>query len=503
MNYKISICVIVIVLFIIPVSAQLKLPAIFSDHMVLQQQEVVPIWGWAKPGETIRISNSWSKEKEKVISDEKGNWKIEISTNSAQGAQRIEISSSNKTIVLNDVLLGEVWVCSGQSNMVFSLGASLNGETTIGKANNPNIRYLDVKRQISDTPLVDVTGSKWEVLSSEKAEKYSAVAVYFAEKLQSELNTPIGIIEVAWGGTAADNWTPKHVLRNDAKLDIALDRYKEWEESFKIDSISYYAQLNAKEQGFIKIKPKMPTSLFIKNRPHRAPSALYNGLIHPLTNYGIKGVIWYQGETNRKWNSEYAYLFKSMINSWRKAWGKDFPFYFAQIAPFKGDIDGVSSIMEAQLQTYRAVKNTGIVVTMDVGNMDDIHPINKKPVGQRFANWALANTYGFKNIAFSGPLFKSTNIEEGKLIVNFDFAESGLKTDSDPNGFEIVEFEQNGTYKALKSVIAVIKNDKLIFNVDDFEKPFILRYGWAEEMENANLFNHENLPASSFRILIK
>lgn len=503
MNLKKSICIISILFFTTIVCAQLKLPAIFSDHMVLQQQTKVPIWGWAKSGETIRISNSWSTEKVKTVTDKNGIWKTEILTSKSVESQWLKIKSSNKTIHLKDILLGEVWVCSGQSNMVFSLDASLNGKVEVPKANYPNIRYLEVKRQVSDIPLIDAPGSKWTALTSENAAKYSAVAIYFARKLQNEMNVPVGIIEAAWGGTAADNWTPKEVLENDQKLNIALERYKQWKEDFKMDSIGYYAQLEAKENGIITKKTKMPTSLYIKARPHRAPGSLYNGLINPLINYGIKGVLWYQGETNRKWNTEYAYLFKTMINSWRNAWGKDFPFYFVQLPPFGGSIEEVSAIMEAQLQTYRTVENTGIVVTMDVGDMNNIHPTHKKPVGERLANWTLANTYGFKNIIFSGPLFKNTIVNENKLTVNFDFAQSGLKTNGEPNGFEIVEFKQNGTHKTPKTIIPKIENETLIFDIHNFEKPFILQYGWAKKMANANLFNHEDLPASPFKILIK
>lgn len=485
------------------VNAQLKLPAIFSDYMVLQQQTNAPIWGWAKSGETIRISNSWSKQKVKVVTGKDGIWKTTITTSKAGGPYTLKIKSSNKTIQLKDVLLGEVWVCSGQSNMVFSLGTSLNGKAEVAKANYPNIRYLDVERQVSETPLVDVPGSVWTSVKPEKADKYSAIAIYFAAKLQQEMNVPVGIIEVAWGGTAADNWTPKQVLENDPKLMIALERFKTWQSDFKMDSIGYYVQLEAQKNGVIAKKPAMPTSLFIKARPHRAPSSLYNGLINPLTNFGIKGVLWYQGETNRKWSSEYAYLFETMIDSWRKAWNEDLPFYFVQLAPFNGSVEQVSEIMEAQLEVFHKVENTGIVVTMDVGNMDNIHPINKKPVGERLANWALANTYNFKNINVLGPLFKSTEVKNDRLIVNFEYAQSGLKTQGIPIGFEIVEFESNGTHKQSKSIIPTIENDRLIFNIQNYKKPFILRYGWAEKMENANLFNEEGLPASSFRVLIK
>lgn len=483
--------------------AQLKLPAIFSDHVVLQRESNVPVWGWAKPGESIQVSTNWSKEKVTALTNKNGIWEAKITTGKAGGPFVLTIKSAKETLRVTDVLLGEVWVCSGQSNMGFALINALNGEAEAAKANYPNIRHYEEKRQVSDTPLADSPGSEWAAVTSENAGKFSAVAHYFAVKLQSEINVPVGLIEVAWGGTAADNWTPKEVLQNDPKLGVALDRYNEWQTDLKVDSVGYYAQLSAKNEGLISRVPEMPTSLFINARPHRAPSALFNGLINPLTNFGIKGVLWYQGETNRKWNTEYAYLFKAMIESWRKAWGNDFPFYFVQLAPFKGSVDEVSAVMEAQLQVYRETKNIGIVITMDVGNMDDIHPTNKKPVGERLANWALANTYGYKNITFSGPLFKDTDIDGNNLIVNFDFVGSGLETAGEPSGFEIVEMEANGTYEDPKSIVPKIKNDQLVFDIGILKKPFVLRYGWAGEMVHANLFNQAGLPASSFRVLIK
>ncbi|WP_066222916.1 sialate O-acetylesterase [Formosa haliotis] len=481
MNFKHPFCLVVLFFFTSVVCAQLKLPAIFSDQMVLQQKGIVPIWGWATPRETIRISNNWSTEKVSVVTGQDGIWRTSISTAKAGGPFKLKVKSSKQTIILKDVLLGEVWVCSGQSNMGFTLGSSLNGKEEVAKAYYPNIRYLDVERQISDTPLMDLPGSKWTAVHPNNADKYTAVGVFFAEKLQKALHVPVGIIEVAWGGTAADNWTPKEVLENDPKLNIALKRYQEWQADFKMDSIGYYAQLEAKKNGVIDKTPEMPTSLFIKARPHRAPSTLYNGLINPLTNFGIKGVLWYQGETNRKWHDEYAYLFEAMIASWRKAWKKELPFYFVQIAPFKGSIDEVSAIMEAQLQVYRKIENTGMVVTMDVGNIDDIHPTNKKPVGERLANWALSKSYDFKEITVSGPLFNGTQIKDDKLYVKFDFAESGLKSEGQPKGFEIVEFKNNGTQNAPQTIFPKIENELLVFDIKNIEKPFILRYGWADK----------------------
>ncbi len=482
--------------------AQLRMPALFSDHMVLQQQTDAPVWGWAAPGEKVVLTNSWNKQVVSMIANDNGIWKTRIKTEKAGGPYTIRVKTDKQTILLRDVLLGEVWVCSGQSNMGFYLESSLNGKDEVARANYPSIRYFDVKRQVSSTPLMDTTGSTWTAVKPDNAGQYSAVAIFFAEKLQHELSVPVGLIEVAWGGTAADNWTPKEVLKNDPKLDIAIKRYAEWQADFKMDSICYTAQIAAVKDSLIEKKPDLPTSMFIHDRPHRAPSVLFNGLINPLTEYGVKGILWYQGETNRKWHTEYAYLFKTMIDSWREKWQADLPFYFVQIAPFKGSIDEVSAIQEAQLQVYRETKNTGIVVTMDVGKMDDIHPTNKRPVGERLANWALSNTYHKEGIVFSGPLYESAFAKADTLQVNFSFLASGLKTEGTPMGFEVLEYKSNGSYKTPKAIVPIIKDEHLIFDIEKISRPFLLRYGWEEQMEFGNLTNSENLPASAFRVLI-
>jgi sialate O-acetylesterase len=356
---------------------------------------------------------------------------------------------------------------------------------------------------VSEIPLDDAPGSVWEAITPENSTNYSAVALFFAIKLQKEMKVPVGIIEAAWGGTAIDNWSPAEILKKDKSLTASINRWKQWEKEFKGDSIGYYTTLAAYEKDEISKKPDMPSSVYINLRPYRMPSGLYNGMINPIIQYKIKGILWYQGETNRKWSEEYANHFSKMIASWRDAWQYDIPFYFVQLAPYKGDAQGVSEIMEAQFNVMRTTKNVGMVVTMDVGNMDDIHPKDKKTVGGRLANWALAKTYGFKNIHYSGPLYKGFTRENNQVELLFDYALSGLEAQGKLNGFEVVEFNDNGTEKSPRPLHVQVDGNELVVSAEKLKSPFIIRYGWGLNMAKANLFNKEGLPASAFRTLIK
>lgn len=495
--------ILVNLLVIHSVFANLKAPAYFSDGMVLQQKSKLPLLGWDSPGNSISINCSWTN---KVIStkvDEHGKWQINIDTPKAGGPYQILIKSPKDSINIKDVLVGEVWLCSGQSNMVFRFSNCKSYPEDKAKMNLPEIRYLEVKRNISNMPQDDIPGSSWISVNSENAYDLSAVALYFAQKLQLDLNIPIGIIEASWGGTAIDTWTPIKALKSDAKLSINLDRWETWKNDFKKDSIGYQAQLVALENGEISTNPEMPTSVYINNRPHREPSSLFNGMIAPLTKFKIKGVIWYQGETNRTWSKEYQYHLTKFIEVWRQEWGCNLPFCLIQLAPYKGNAEGVSEIMEAQFKVSNTVENVGLVVTMDVGDMNDIHPKDKKPVGYRLANWALSEIYNYTTINYSGPLFKGSEKKEDSIRLFFEHASSGLLPQDTLNGFEYIEFNEDGTQKAPKHLEVSIDGQDLVISSEKFNFPVIIRYGWGLEMEKANLYNKEGLPASPFRTLIK
>src|SRR2546421_2581606 len=395
--------------------AIVRLPALFADHMVLQQNSEVAIWGWADPGETINISNSWNQRTGNTIADKYGHWLINLPTSNAGGPYVLSIYGKSNRIDLQDVMLGEVGLCSGQSNMEFPLQrqegwktGSMNAKEEIEQADYPNLRMFIVQRATAAEPLQDVTGS-WNVCNPSTAGKFSAVAYYFGKEIMKQTGMPVGLIHSSWGGTPAEAWTKKEVLESEPdfkpifeRFNKALEDYdkgtKEYELNFKqwlIDST------NARHRGdTISAAPKKPPAVHY----YQSPAQLYNAMIAPLVPFTLKGVIWYQGESNAGRAYQYRKLFPAMIKGWRKDWNADFPFYFVQIAPHQGQSP---EIREAQLITMKTVPNTGMAVITDAGDSLDIHPRNKEVPGKRLAVWALSKNYGKKNLVYSGPIYRS------------------------------------------------------------------------------------------------
>jgi sialate O-acetylesterase len=443
--------------------AQIRVPAFFSDDMVLQQNQLVNLWGTDKPNTAISVKGSWGKDA-KTITNENGNWKLKLQTPAAGGPYTVIIKGTTE-LVLKNVLMGEVWLCAGQSNMEMPVKGYLNqpvigSNETILNSTNDKIRFFNTPRSVSITPLSDVKGN-WKTASPSTTGSFSATAYYFAKKLQSVLGVPIGIIQTAWGASSVESWMDKE-------------------------------SLSAFKNKIIPIT--VPDSL-----PNKTPTILYNTMLHPYIGYTIKGMLWYQGEANRENANEYQALFTSMIQSWRKQWQQgDFPFYFVQIAPFEGGKVNAAFLREAQLKTMLTVPNTGMVVTLDTGERTVIHPAQKETVGNRLAYWALANAYEVKEIACSGPVFKTLKINEaGKAILQFDFCDQGLTSFGKPlTGFEVA-----GEDRVFYSAEAIINNDKkglVTVWSEQVKKPVSIRYAfksWAE----ASLFNTQGLPASSFR----
>lgn len=479
--------------FTLTVEANVKLPALISDNMVLQQQSEVTLWGWANKGEQISIKPSWLKKEIKTVAGDDGNWQIKVKTIKSGGPYVISFSGDNRIEVRN-VLLGEVWLASGQSNMEFYMDKGegwrtgvINYQEEIAKANNPAIRMIDVPNTVSDTPRNNFDG-RWEVCTPATAGKFSAVAYYFAIKVQQETGFPIGIINATWGGTPAESWTRKEVLEKDFKpiLDRyqkACDNYPEAFEKFRSKLDQWKADTSTQKKG----APKEP----IGPKHNKSPYKLYNGMIVPLLPYKLRGVIWYQGESNATYAWQYRSLFPAMIADWRLQFNnKDLPFYFVQIAPHNGQNP---VIREAQLYTFKNVPNTGMVVTTDIGDAKDIHPRNKKPVGERLARWALHNQYGNTKLETSGPLYKSMHIEGSKIILHFDHAE-GLSFQGEvPKEFVIASKDE----KFLPAK-ATIKGNNIEVWSDEIASPVAVRFAWKNVPE-PNLFNQSGLPASPFR----
>ncbi|WP_348799812.1 sialate O-acetylesterase [Flavobacterium adhaerens] len=472
--------------------SQIKLPALVGDNMVLQQNTKVNLWGWAAPNEEIKIHLGWQKDLVETKADAKGNWKVKVATPEASDkSYSVTLEASNK-ITIHNVLLGEVWICSGQSNMFFPVGKQegtwkngvVNYEEEVKKANYPSIRLFTVATVASEKPLEDVRGN-WKECSPESIKDFSAVAYFFGRDLQQKIKTPIGLISTSWGGTKAEAWTSQKTLEENKNLLPILEETTQKEKQYYTNLETYYANLKSQNQVADLKKPK-------KTDENKYPYVLYNGMLHPIVNYTMKGVIWYQGESNAETAYRYQSLFTTMVKSWRTEWNQgDFPFYYVQIAPHKGQNP---EIREAQFLSLKTIPNSGMVVTTDVGDANDIHPRDKKTVGYRLGLLARANTYGEKKIESSGPLYNHIDINKNQIQVFFDHADSGLIA----KGKELKEFEIAGEDKVFYAAEAKIKGKTVLVFSEKVKNPKAVRFAWKNVPE-PNLFNKENLPASPFR----
>lgn len=646
---------------------EIKLPALFSDNMVMQQEAQVNVWGWSKAGAEITVEASWGATATTKAGTD-GKWMTSIETPSFGGPFNVSVKSGAETKTITNVMIGEVWLCSGQSNMEMPMkgwpprDTIWGHETEIANSGNYNIRMFTVTKSVAIKPTSDCIGS-WEVSSPENTGNFSATAWYFGKKISSELGVPVGLIHSSWGGTPAEAWTSiDNVETVDGytnirqKLEDAADDYEKFEEYItKMDFIPFttlpkerpYENLNLNDSAFVatslnistwrtmnipslweadglpgydgivwlerdfeynddvypeglelyigavddmdatylngvklgsmeydgvyNIERKypipqgllkkgnnrvavkvtdtgggggifgpsapavvkgenrlvelggewkyMPCAVFYKGKvviygegeksydsaPHvefaidqNAPTSLYNGMIAPLVPYTMKGAIWYQGEANVGRGKQYETLFPTMITNWRKDWDQgNFPFYFVQIAPYNYGVDAnesTAALRDAQFKTL-SLENTGMVVTMDIGNPGNIHPGNKKDVGERLALWALAKDYNQEGVVCSGPLYKSASFNKNTVEIEFDYAESGLVLNSSDSFFEIA-----GTDGEFYSAKAKTEGSKIVVSSPKVKDAKQVRYGWADDCE-PNLFNAEGLPASPFKAI--
>ena len=478
------------------IKAQVKLPALVSDNMVLQQNAKVNLWGWASPNEKINIQLSWQNSSIETIANSTGNWKIAVDT--PQGSEKtysIAINASNK-IVLNNVLIGEVWICSGQSNMYFPVGKEegtwktgvKNYEEEIVKANFPNIRLFTVLTNASPKPLDDVTG-RWAACSPESIKTFSAVAYFYGRELYEKLKVPIGLISSSWGGTKAEAWTSQDVLEGNPEFLTILGEDAKNEKLYQEKLEAYYLNLKNEKLAANTLKTELKKP---KKEANKTSYVLYNAMLHPLINYTMKGVIWYQGESNSGKAKLYQTLFPAMVKSWRDDWKQgDFPFYYVQITPHKGQ---TPEIREAQLLSLKVIPNSGMAVTTDVGDTNNIHPIDKQTVGHRLALIALAKTYNEDKLVYSGPIYNHMKIKKDKIQLFFDYADSGFKKTTG----NLKEFEIAGDDKVYYPASAKIEGKTIVVSSEKVKNPKAIRFAWKAVPE-PNLFNAENLPASPFR----
>jgi len=638
-------------------SAELRLPGVIADGMVLQQKSKVALWGWTDPGEKVKVQGGWSRRKVSAVADDSGKWMVQIRTPKAGGPFQLSIMSNDEQIVLENVLIGEVWLCSGQSNMDMWMtkgngkAGVLNYEVEVAKADFPEIRLFKVGRGVTVTPQNDCKGT-WKICTPENIAQFSAVAYYFGRELYDSLDVPIGLIQTSWGGTHAEAWTSRESLESSEDCRSYLDDYykdagfeannskmmtdyqgkfQEWlAESFKIDQeqrnkwvltnfddgdwltmnlpckwetaglpgfdgVVWFRKhfsvpkeliesnlildlgpvddmdevyLNGKKIGetlengqyqLIRrysipdglLKPginvitvrvidvkggggiynyddKEHLKIIVDNGPsvtipltgewrykvafdlqdfrpiprkpngisQQTPTSLYNAMLAPLIPFTIKGAIWYQGEGNRNQAYRYRYLFPLMIHDWRIQWSQgDFPFYYVQIAPFEYNTSEpiAAELRESQLLAL-SVPNTGMAVTMDVGNINDIHPRDKKTVGYRLSRWALAKNYGFSDIEYSGPIYDKMSIEDNRIRISLLFAEDGLCFKGDT----LTNFTIAGKDRVFYPALAKIDGNTVIVWNDQIKNPIVVRYGWSNTAE-LFLYNTAGLPASPFR----
>ncbi|HER09857.1 MAG TPA: sialate O-acetylesterase [Bacteroides sp.] len=452
------------------IHAEIRLPALVSSNMVLQRNTTVTLWGWADAGEKISVEASWLGEPLNVQADREGNWQVEVKTNDSMDPQTIRLKSETSEITLENVVFGEVWLCSGQSNMQQPV-RGYDGQPTFGSnmaiaySNNPNLRLFTVHRVGSKTPLQDIEEfTAWQQASPENVPDFSAVAYFFGQQLQEILNVPVGMIHASWGGSSVQAWISSEVISENQEVDLE--------------------------------------DVDITERTNHIPTALFNGMIHPLLPYAIKGVLWYQGESNRMEPERYKELFPAMVRDWRTRWEiGDFPFYYVQIAPYiygNNDLfqtaENSAFIREAQLQCLDLIPNSGIAITMDIGDKYCIHPPKKIEVADRLLFNALQQTYGYTAVDGASPVYESHELQDGGILLKFKNAEAGLYAFGMLEGFEIAG-EDRLFYPASATIV---NRREVSVKSDRVQEPVAVRYAWRNWVVGT-LYDTSLLPASSFR----
>lgn len=449
----------------------ITLPSLFTDNMVLQQQSEVAVWGWAKGGSNVTVLTSWNGKKYSTRTDGSGKWKLKVTTPAAGGPYQITISDGTP-LQLKNILIGEVWICSGQSNMEMPMKGFkgqpiLNSNDAILKSKNKNLRLYTVPRSSVTTPQENSKPSQWKEATPESVSEFSATAYYFGRLLNEMLDVPVGLINVSFSGSYAQAWMSAETLR---------------------------------EFAGIKVPAKNDTIKAVS----RTPTTLYNGMLHPIIGYGMRGCIWYQGESNYEDPELYEKLFPTMIQEWRSEWGiGEFPFYYAQIAPYNyaqlspyntGGKYNSAYLRDAQRKMETAIPNSAMAVLMDIGEENNIHPANKEAGGKRLALLALAKTYGLKGFGAASPTYDTLLIQGSIATVKFKNVPNGLTS----FGKELKQFEIAGANKIFYPAKAWINRDVVVVSAPEVKEPVAIRYAFKDFIVG-ELFGNDGLPVSSFR----
>ncbi len=484
--------------------ANLSLPDVLSDGMVLQQNQKVPIWGKADPGENVMVKFAGQSKTATASAD--GHWLIKLNPLRANTTPATMIISGKNTVELKNILVGEVWLVAGQSNMQRLLSETASGEAVISAADHPHIRLFNVSRQVAfkhaKPPL-----ATWQACSPLSVKEFSAAGYYFGVELENELHVPIGLINSSYGGSQAEAWTPVEYLLASDDLRPTVERTKLWDEERPRVRIEYDEAIKKWRAEADKAvaagarpspSPAVPDAL----REYRVASSIYNGMIAPLIPFYIRGAIWYQGESNEARAQQYDLLLPTMIRAWRERWGEgSFPFGIVQLPNYRDSKsepadEPWSHIREAQRRTALSTSNTGLIVTIDIGEAHDIHPKNKLDVGKRMARWALVDVYGRK-ITRSGPMFREARISGSKIIVRFSDIGGGLKI---RDGGRLDEFAIAGAdHKWHWADAKIVGKDIVEVFTASVIQPLAVRYAFNNNPRHPNLTNDSGLPASPFR----
>ncbi len=455
----------------VSLQAEIRLPSLFSDNMVLQQQEEAPIWGWAEAGARVVLIPSWNNQSYKTTANEDGKWKLKIKTPVAGGPYEITISDGMERVISN-VLIGEIWLCSGQSNMEMPM-KGYSGQPVMGsndavvRSKNEHIRFITVPRS-SEIEVQDDFDGRWLQAEPSTVVNFSATAYYFAKLLYEVLGVPVGLIHVSYGGSCIETWMSKETAEPYMGVGI----------------------------------PQPGDSVKV---PNRTPTVLFNSMLSPVIGYAIRGAIWYQGETNYMNADEYTRLFSTMVREWRDRWGQgDFPFYYAQIAPFNYRLykpredfyEKLNSayLREAQLRAMEVIPNCGMAVLMDLGEELCIHPADKKTGSERLAYWALAKTYGLEGIGYACPFLKEMTVNDTAAILTFNNIPNGLTT----FGKELTAFEVAGDDRVFYPASAVLSRTSVILTCREVSHIVAARYAFKDFVVG-ELYSTEGIPVPSFR----
>lgn len=480
-------------------SANVRLPAIIGDNMVLQADKPLSIWGWADAGEEVTVTLGQAKQTAKA--DDKGKWKVSLPPQKAN-ATPVEMTVAGKNAIsVKNILVGEVWGGSGQSNMQWSVAVSTNAPQEIAAANYPEIRLFIVPNRLSSSALDDVQ-AKWVVCSPQSVAPSSAALYFFGREIHKALHVPVGLITCAWGGSRIEPWITPEEIASESEFERVLNLYKQQAADRTTVRVNHVkavkAWLEAAEEAAAAGQefadppalPADPAAQFV------SPAAMYRGMVHGIQPFALRGWLWYQGESNRGDGMFYTKCKQALIESWRKLWGDDMAFLFVQLAPFKYDNNEtlLPEIWEAQTSSL-AIPNTGMAVTTDISTINDIHPPNKQDVGKRLALWALAKTYGKQDLVYSGPLFDSMTVEGSKIRLKFKHVGGGLVA---RDAKDLTWFSIAGEDKQFHKADAKIDGETIVVSCPAVSSPVAVRFGWNQIAE-PNFGNKAGLPASPFR----